>query len=1030
MQSNKNGKLQDLQNICESIQTKHTASNVKVPLSTDQNDSQSNSKDVDTSDTDVYEDPSSRDDSIKDYLSDDEIKLNTTNSDTDIDVEDTVRMSPSESDSFKKSLNVKRNTEISAESVNVMHEVHQTVNKMTHCVARAISEERKQNSIEANELNQQQKEHFERTESIDDSGKDVMKCETKTEDINKDNVTDLLNTRGDDMHEKPYKVLAFWNKIADDLNEASSEVLYDLIADTLKEKLEKDTLENKMEEKNKINDSNVVSSKTESVQTDIAPKPVDSEMQIDTHTNESFEKIKSSEESIQTEDNLLDKATEKEDSRNNISGKSDSEKRYRQTSETQTAVSVLMQSQVCANSVGLKENTEKGNELGSKHVTKEPSVGTVVIDIDHTSTPTTAPTTAQGNKAVDKSSQIKTPIKQVPNKQSNKGSPGQLKTPPAHANKHKQKRQQVTPSKHGNSFIDNLISRGVPIIIPDDDEEGKHGKEEFMPSPRSTAFEMKSKHYHDEMKRISHVEQRQNFSYNPKATAPMTANSSFMKQHNLPYLQQMQQYQYQDYYLDQQYSNQQFQSQESLPSEMSTPLIRQQLFTPPKNVTPSTTVLGLSPKGAVMKSPLNSPSHQFSPPSTPTPIKGSPYFKQSYITPTKQHPKTQINQSRIHLTQPQRQKRVLQQKGSSLSITKASLSSNTTIVIDDDPAEGTKKESSDVENLLQKQNYIVKSPHTQPNQSVQQPPPQPVPTVHANQVSSQEFLTNLLSSSDNSLQGLPVIANVESVSEFKNESTTDVTHVVSKSSSAKLNVDQDLIRQTNERTPIKRTRSDDTITSPGHIASEPSVKRRHTSVDGSAQHSDLSSGNTLERNLKSPLEQSGDCQVSPGKIPPKLEIDIDDVPGVLPDPSNQTTTPRVPSNVSLKAKEERPIIPLSPQLVKPDLAPFSPPVSPSTRRLHATHVTRSKTTSEISTVASSNESDISSITPQETTPQPVKKFGCGDCGKSYTTKAALNQHFRKHTQERPFECDVCGKHYSQKGYLKKHIRTHFETQET
>lgn len=1016
MPSNNNGKLQDLQKTCENVQTKDTASDVEVPLNTDQNDSQSNSKDVDTSDTDVYEDPSSRDDSIKDYLSDDENKLNMTNSDTDIDVEDTVRMSPSESGSVKQSLNVTKNTEISAESVDVMHEVHQTVNKMTHCVARAISEERKENSIEAKELNQQQKEHVEI-----------------------------------DMHGKPYKVLAVWNKIADDFNEVSSEVLYDLLADTLKEKLEKHSLGNKMVEKNQINYSNVVSSETERVQTDVAHKPADPEMQTDAHTSESFENRKCSEESIQTEDNLLDKATEKEDSRKNISGKSDSEKHYRQNSGTQTAASVLVQSQVCANSAGLKENTEKKNELGSKHETKEPSVGTVVIDIDHTLSPSTAPTTAQCNDtAANKSSQMKIPIKHVTNKQIVKGSPRQLKTQSVHANKHKQNRQQVSPSKPGNSFIDNLISKGVPIIIPDDDDEGKHGKKEFMPSPRSTAFEMKSKHYHDEMKRISHVEQRQNFAYNPQAASPMTPSSSFMKQHNLPYLQQRQQYQYQDYHDDQQYSNQQFQSQESLPSEMSAPLLRQQLFTPPKNVAPSTTVLGLSPKGALMKSPLNSLSHQFSPtstptsmnslshqfspPSTPTSMKGSPYFKQSYITPTKQHPKLQINQSGIHLTQLQRQKRVVQQKGNSLSFTKAGLSSNTTIVIDDEPAEGTRTESPVVKNLLQKQTCIVKSP--QPNQSVpHSDPSQSVSTVLAGQVSSQELLTSLSSSSDNSLHGLPVIANVESVSELKKENTTSVhthvTHVVSKSS-AELHVDQDLIRQTNECTPIKRRRSDDTMTSPGHLKSGPSMKRRHTSVDGSAHPSDLS-GNVLECNSKSQLEQSRDCQVSPSKIPPKLEIDIDDVPGVLQDPSNQTTTlrsPCVPSNVSLKGKEESPIIPLSSQLVKQELAPFSPPVSPSTRRLHATHGTRSKTTSESSSVSSSTDSDISSVAPKETTPQPVKKFGCGDCGKSFTTKAALNQHFRKHTKERPFECDVCGKHYSQKGYLKKHIRTHFETQET
>ena len=55
-----------------------------------------------------------------------------------------------------------------------------------------------------------------------------------------------------------------------------------------------------------------------------------------------------------------------------------------------------------------------------------------------------------------------------------------------------------------------------------------------------------------------------------------------------------------------------------------------------------------------------------------------------------------------------------------------------------------------------------------------------------------------------------------------------------------------------------------------------------------------------------------------------------------------------------------------------------------------------------------------------------KQFGCGDCGKTYTSKQSLAQHFKVHTREQPFECDVCGKHFSLKTSLKKHIYTHFK----
>ncbi|XP_014882076.1 gastrula zinc finger protein XlCGF7.1-like [Poecilia latipinna] len=53
-----------------------------------------------------------------------------------------------------------------------------------------------------------------------------------------------------------------------------------------------------------------------------------------------------------------------------------------------------------------------------------------------------------------------------------------------------------------------------------------------------------------------------------------------------------------------------------------------------------------------------------------------------------------------------------------------------------------------------------------------------------------------------------------------------------------------------------------------------------------------------------------------------------------------------------------------------------------------------------------------------------KPFSCETCGKSFSVSYVLNRHKTVHSGERPFSCQLCGKGFSQKGNLMDHKRTH------
>lgn len=47
---------------------------------------------------------------------------------------------------------------------------------------------------------------------------------------------------------------------------------------------------------------------------------------------------------------------------------------------------------------------------------------------------------------------------------------------------------------------------------------------------------------------------------------------------------------------------------------------------------------------------------------------------------------------------------------------------------------------------------------------------------------------------------------------------------------------------------------------------------------------------------------------------------------------------------------------------------------------------------------------------------------CGECGKYFSGKAALDIHYRTHSKERPFICKMCNANFTTKSNLTRHIR--------
>ncbi|XP_014825779.1 PREDICTED: zinc finger protein 70-like isoform X2 [Poecilia mexicana] len=83
--------------------------------------------------------------------------------------------------------------------------------------------------------------------------------------------------------------------------------------------------------------------------------------------------------------------------------------------------------------------------------------------------------------------------------------------------------------------------------------------------------------------------------------------------------------------------------------------------------------------------------------------------------------------------------------------------------------------------------------------------------------------------------------------------------------------------------------------------------------------------------------------------------------------------------------------------------------------LHVSPVVESKNQEGSSCSVSESQSD---------TGTKKRPFKCDICGRCYTQKCNLKNHYRTHTGEKPFSCETCGKSFSKASNLYRHKTVH------
>lgn len=611
----------------------------------------------------------------------------------------------------------------------------------------------------------------------------------------------------------------------------------------------------------------------------------------------------------------------------------------------------------------------------------------------------------------------KTPVKQIAGKTNVNITPGTASKSRG-ATPRRASKKATTPGGKGN-FIDNLIAKGVPIIIPDEDEDIQE-----MPKARSLAFTQKSPHYNKDISRGSpHM-------------------SKFLQQ---PFSHQT------GYPVDHTMTSPHHQVIHS-PVHNAQP---RKLFTPPKNIDHTYGNQTVSPSRQPATPKLSQHARLTTSQSSPvvepplklyTPTKSSlaqPTL-QTQLSPAQQHVPPENFQSQQALLKrylKQKQHQVPQLARHQVKKQNFKLKPSGTIVIDDEPSPKKASQASQTQTLHAVGSQTVNVPEQPASAPLVLPVVTPSPVAPSLPQTQSETL--------------PVIANVTSMAKDYGqvgETTANNQHIVQQQQMTQ-QAEQPVplqqqpstslgsllilaypgvaaqttgipggqltlplqIAQVQEPASLKRRHSEDT--SPSQSVSEPEVKRGNTS-----ENSPISLATDAERQTPVLAQHSRSKsvtdvvikteQLSPTKQAPGIEIDID-IPGVPSQdfntvmPKTENTDDFMPFNFKsapqklIKSNQDLPV-PASTQDVHPETSPKS----------HARSLEASST---------SQEPDVGS----QEKPTVDKKFGCGDCGKTFTTKHGLTIHFKTHTKEVPFECDVCGRHYSKKGSLMKHIHTHF-----
>ena len=754
------------------------------------------------------------------------------------------------------------------------------------------------------------------------------------------------------------KVLAAWNEI---FNSAEAEVLLDII----KEKIAKNN---------------------------------------DSHSNEEESKQKDTVERADSLNKCTDTETDNEDDHQSNSGQSETKElslkgvaaasKTMETSVTQH-VSERRESDKAVDSDGrikdsigiqTEQRRDSSSNTSGSIVTEKNDKAPIVIDLESMDT---------SNRSLQSQ---KTPVKQIARRTN-------VSTPPSTGNKSggrtpTSSRKSKTHTGKG-SFIDKLILKGVPIIIPDEDEEEQ-------PIARNSTFRPNASQYNQNMARPN-LQQQSHFPQHSRSPSVYQARAP---QHVL--------------------------------HSPGQPLQPRQLFTPPKNfvyppqVSPSR---GRPPlhSGQTNNSPLNptntypnqkqqminnshNPTNTY--PIQKQPMVNSPHSarpQQFQLSPmAKQSPRSPL----VQQTQPMFQSH-LPGRGPTVERHRLQLIS---------PA---------VQHQLTKK---LLNPHqmltNNPSRTIvieDEPISQKYPVQVPHQTSTPPFpITSVISQVPNS-PSLPIISNVTSMArEFMEANPFPETNpltltfgsllpecdVMSSKPNNDQSTDNAFMAQVKQVFSIKRSYSEEL--SGEDQTQEQESKRRNTSeeeptvntvqVDTSTDNmstvQESSTGNKLVPNFVVKTEV-----VSPTKQAPGVEIDID-VPAMTPLPTMDIPSieadikppPNLPTNINTKAKK----------LKNLDLDSFSPPISPSTRRLHSHANTRSRK------LLMEEPNTVPEPESTNNTEKLEKSFGCGDCGKTFGTKHGLTLHFKTHTKDVPFECDVCGKHYSKKGCLMKHIHTHFQ----